>query len=189
LTSLAHAVIVAGAQGVGTSVFFDSGGNFNSHLISVMSPENYQVVLSRIAVAPVLDLDSLGHLLDGLREMPDVKVIVIDSITRILNLSAPPGSKERQRMLFRTLEVLRGAVNEIGAHLLITDYSATDWRTGARRPMGGNVILHGVDSTIRVDSITEPSDGVRLEVEHCPLSPNPGGVVVRITPRGIKPIR
>ncbi|MGY5875414.1 MAG: hypothetical protein RTU30_06690 [Candidatus Thorarchaeota archaeon] len=190
LTAIAHAVVAGAAKSGIPSFFLDSGNNFSPSLARtvlgrVTSPES---LLNKIVVGNVLSLDDLSRTMISLSFHGEGSIVVLDSLTGVLNLSGGPGSKGRQRELFRTLESCRATINQLGAHLLLTDHSRRDWSGGQSRPIGGNVIGHAVDSVVRADKMSFPKNGVRLLVERTPIVPSPEGVVVRISERGIRTV-
>lgn len=190
LTLLAHAVAVAAVKSGGKSVFLDSGSNYSPKIArtfcrSSAFPER---VLKGITVGQVMSLRNLEDTAKQATDMADVTIVILDSLTGVLNLTGAPGSKGRQRKLFAALEVLRKLVNTNHVHLLMTDHSTKKRSTGKPSPIGGNVLVHGVDSLVRVDRLDVMADAVRLLVERSPVSPPPGGVVVRISANGIKSI-
>ena len=124
-----------------------------------------------------------------MREFGDVSLIVLDSLTGALNLTGAPGSRNRQRNLFTTLDSIRRVVNDIDAHMMITDHSSRDWTSGQSNPIGGNILAHGVDSVILVDRLRNKDNVVRILVERCTLPVPPPGVIVKLTAKGIRSIR
>ena len=191
LTTIAHAVAVGAVKSGGRSAYLDSGSNFSSALAREMckrsdSPED---LLKDIAVGQVMSLADLEEMVLQVSSMKGTTVVVVDSLTGVLNLTGAPRSKGRQRKLFAALDVLRGVVNDSNIHLFITDHSARKWNRGTPSPIGGNVIAHGVDSLVRVDRLVVKEGMFRLEVERSPVNPVDKGVVVQIGPNGIKSIR
>ena len=182
------------AFGIGFSksqgVYFDTGNNFRPELLRriIKDDENPEDLLARIKRAPIFGLDDLIKGAQAVQALDEVTVVVLDSLTGALNLTASPGHKGRQRMLFNTLEVLRELVNDTGVHVLMTDHSSRRWSTGEAKPIGGNVLVHDVDSIVRIDSLLERTDYVRILVERCPLSPQESGVVLEMTTKGFKGI-
>jgi KaiC/GvpD/RAD55 family RecA-like ATPase len=122
-------------------------------------------ILSRIVVGEVMSLSDLENLSTSIHDLGNVSIIVLDSLTGVLNLSGAPGSAGRQRELFHSLEVLRGLVNELGTHLMMTDHSTRNWSSGRPTPIGGNVLAHAVDSVVRVDRLDVGKNLVRVLVE------------------------
>jgi len=80
-------------------------------------------------------------------------------------------------------------INDIDAHVMITDHSSRNWFSGQPIPIGGNVLSHAVDSVIRVDRLREGEDVVRILVERCTLPSPPPGVILRVGSNGIRSIR
>jgi hypothetical protein len=192
LTALAHSVIVAVARqsDVAIPVFLDSGSNFSPKLVRSLCgrTENITKVMNRIIVGKLLSLSDLESFLCQLHEVDNVSMIVLDSLTGVLNLSGAPRSAERQRNLFRTLEVLRKTVNKLQAHILMTDYSSRNWVSGKSTPVGGNVLAHCVDSVVRVNRLDVGNDLIRIEVERCPISSQTSGVILKSGSSGIRAI-
>ena len=190
LTLLVHAVAVAAVKSGGKSVFLDSGSNYSPKVARTLCRSSAfpERVLKGITVGQVMSLRNLEDTAKQATDMADVTIVILDSLTGVLNLTGAPGSKGRQRKLFAALEVLRKLVNTNHVHLLMTDHSTKKWSTGKPSPIGGNVLVHGVDSLVRVDRLDVMADAVRLLVERSPVSPPPGGVVVRISANGIKSI-
>lgn len=189
LTAISHAVMIGAGKNNKHAIYLDSGSNFNPQLIRVLSQGDEEHVLDRIKIANPLSLADLEMIMESVESMENISLVVIDSLTGIMNMSAAPGSKERQRQLFKTLEVLRNIVLRLNTHLLLTDHSAKNWRTGQSRPVGGNVIDHAVDSVIQVTTLQEVPDAVRIDVERTPITPNPGGVILKIGHKGIRSIK
>jgi len=189
LTAIAHAVVVGGAQTGRTSVYLDSWSNFRPQLAKRICGAESSEILKRVTVGSVLNLRNLQELAEQLKSVEKPAVVILDSLTGVLNMSHPPGSKLRQRELFASLETLREIVLSLNIHMMITDHSTRDWRTGEARPVGGNVIEHAVDSVVSVVSLTEVHEGVKVHVERSPIAPNLGGVIVRIGHRGIRSLK
>jgi len=191
LTTIAHAVAVGAVKSGGRSIYLDSGSNYSSTLARALcnrsvSPED---LLKEISVGLVMSLADLEGMVLQVSSMEGITMVVVDSLTGVLNLTGAPRSKGRQRKLFATLEVLRGVVNDSNIHLFITDHSARKWNSGTPSPIGGNIIAHGVDSFVRVDRLSVKEDMFRLEVERSPVNPVDKGVVVLIGSNGIKSIK
>ncbi|MGY5861542.1 MAG: hypothetical protein RTU09_04145 [Candidatus Thorarchaeota archaeon] len=190
LTMLAHAVAVAAVKSGGKSIFLDSSNNYSPRIARALCKSSAfpERVLKRITVGQVMSLRDLEDFAKQVADLTDVTVVVLDSLTGVLNLTGAPGSKGRQRKLFAALDVLRNFVNTNHVHLLMTDHSTKKRSTGKPSPIGGNIVIHGVDSLVRVDRLDVMANAVRLLVERSPVSPPPGGVVVRISANGIKSI-
>ncbi len=191
MTTIAHAVAVGAVKSGGRSAYLDSGSNYSSALARALcnrsgSPED---LLKEIAVGPVMSLADLEGMVLQVSSMEGITMVVVDSLTGVLNLTGAPRSKGRQRKLFATLEVLRGVVNDRSIHLFITDHSTRKWNSGTPHPIGGNVIAHGIDSLVRVDRLAVKEGMFRLEVERSPVNPADKGIIVRIGPNGIKSIK
>ncbi|MDF1537705.1 MAG: hypothetical protein P1Q69_02240 [Candidatus Thorarchaeota archaeon] len=187
LTAIAHAIAVGGAQ-TGTSAYLDSGSNFRPQLVRRICGDTTCEILNRVIVGSVLNLRNLQELVAQLKSMKP-SVVILDSLTGVMNMSHAPGSKLRQRELFATLETLRDIVHSLDIHMMIADHSTKNWRTGEARPIGGNVIEHAVDSVVSVLSLPEVHEGVKIQVDRSPITPSPGGVIVRIGHRGIRSLK
>jgi RecA/RadA recombinase len=171
LTLLAHAIAIAGAElDKGNVVYIDSGSNYSPVLARHLctSKVSASKILRRVVIGKVLSLSDLEELSKTIPSLDSVLAIVLDSLTGVLNLSGAPGSVGRQRELFHCLEVLRELVNEIGAHLLMTDHSSRNWSSGRATPIGGNVLAHAVDSIVRVDRLDVGNNLIRVLVERSP---------------------
>lgn len=184
LTLVAHAVAAGGVLNGGRCVFLDSGGNYNPLLMRAMLGESSSESVNRIIVGPVFGLKDLTEAIKGIASVDDIRVIVVDSLTGVLNLTGDAGSRERQRSLFGALEELRGTVNSNRVHALLTDYSRNDWRTGERRVVGGNVLEHSIDTSVYCSTIRRIEDGIILSVERSPVFPPPTSVAVKLGIRG-----
>lgn len=188
LTVLAHTITAGGLLHGGQSVFIDSGNNFSPPLIRGLLGKD-EALFKNVVVGKVLELADLQELAHGIGCMRDVRVVVVDSLTGVLNLSGKVGSKNRQRALFHTLEVLRTLVNDHNLHVTMTDHSSPDWKSGTLKPVGGNVLAHGVDTTVHVVSIDVATDGLKVQVERSPVHPLPMPVIVRLGLRGARTLR
>ena len=191
MTAIAHQIVACAAQAGFKAFYIDSGRNYSAKMVRSFCSERVdtKTVIANIAVGLVLGLNDLEQLTEYIMLQEDVGIIVIDSLTGVLNLSTAPASKGRQRRLFKTLEKLRELVNTTGAHLMMTDHSSIDWKTGIHRPGGGNVIAHGVDSVVQVMSLEVERDAVRVNIERTPITPCPSGVVIRASHRGLRSLR
>ncbi len=193
LSIIAHGVTVSSLRQKKDArvVFLDSGSNYKPrtirNLCKMMGISGDDI--KRIVVGKVLDLYNLERMVAQVKGMHDVTVVILDNLTSTLNKSFPPGSKGRQRQLFQTLEDFRDLVNEIGCHLLITDHSSVDWNSGARTPVGGNVLAHAVDTLVSVTVIDSHEHLVSLLVEQTPVTPMPAGCVLVVTVDGIRTIK
>jgi hypothetical protein len=56
------------------------------------------------------------------------------------------------------------------------------------RLIGGNVLLHNIDTIVRIDPL-QLDEYFRLDVERTPVTPPPSGVIVRISHKGIRSIK
>lgn len=185
LTILAHAIAVGGVLDGGQSVFIDSGSNFSPNLIRALLGKD-EDLLKNVIVGQVLELTDLQDLAQGIGCMRNVRVVVVDSLTGVLNLSGTIGSKNRQRTLHHTLEVLRILVNDNNLHVTLTDHSSRDWESGTTKPVGGNVVAHGVDTTVHIASMDVAKDSLRIQVERSPVHPIPDPVVVKLGLKGAR---
>ena len=188
LTTLAHSITVGGLLDGGQSVFIDSGNNYSPQLIRAFLGKE-ENLLKNVIVGQVLELTDLQELAHGIGCMRDVRVVVVDSLTGVLNLTGKVGSKSRQRALFHTLEVLRVLVNDCGLHVTMTDHSSPDWKSGKMKPIGGNVLAHGVDTTVHVMYIDAATDALKVQVERSPVHPLPMPVIVRLGLKGARTLR
>ncbi|MHA1925828.1 MAG: hypothetical protein ACW974_07920, partial [Candidatus Thorarchaeota archaeon] len=146
-------------------------------------------ILSRIIVGKVMSLSDLEDLSANILDLGDVSIIVLDSLTGVLNLSGAPGSAGRQRELFHSLEILRGLVNELETHLLMTDHSARNWSSGRPMPIGGNVLAHAVDSVVRVDRLDVGRNLMRVMVERSTVGPETQAVILVEGRNGLRTYR
>jgi RecA/RadA recombinase len=188
LTTVAHTLVAGCLIGGGQSVFIDSGNNYSPRLMRGLLGKEEDLI-KNVIVGQVLELSDLQELSHGISCMRDVRVVVVDSLTGVLNLSGKVGTKGRQRALFHTLEVLRALVNDNGFHVAMTDHSSPDWSSGALRPVGGNVLAHGVDTTVHVASMDVATDGIKIQVERSPVHPLPMPVIVKLGVRGARTLR
>lgn len=192
LSILAHSVIVSAARFENTScIYLDSGTNFSSSLVrSLCSPhDDSGKILEKIVVGQILGLDDVIEKVKMLRDFNDVSLVVLDSLTAALNQTGAPGTKGRQRNLFKAMDSIRRVVNEINTHVMITDHSSQNWISGESIPIGGNVLSHSVDSVVLVDRLRKGQETVRILVERCPLPNPPPGVMVKIGAKGVRSIR
>jgi RecA/RadA recombinase len=193
LTALAHLATVCAAKGEGQrSVYLHSGNNYSPNLARALCgrSQDPSAILQRIVVGRVLSLSDIEQELSQIDELGKVRLVVVDSLTSVLELSENAASAARQRKLFHALEMLRSFVNRSTAHLMMTDHSSPDWGSGQTTPIGGNVVAHNVDSVVRVQKLDIVSDElVSLLVERCPLPEPPTGVVVRMSPKTISSIK
>jgi hypothetical protein len=138
----------------------------------------------------VLSLSDIEHELSLVHDTENVRVVVIDSLTSVLDLSDCSLGPGRQRKLFHAFETMREFVNTSSAHLMMTDHSSPSWGSDEPSPIGGNVVAHNVDSVIRAERLELASDDlVSILVERCPLPNPPTGVVIRLSARSISGIK
>ena len=192
LTSLTHAIAIAAAElGEGHAVYIDSGSNYSPTLARAMCNSKRRVskILSRVIVGNVLSLSDLEDLSKSIPNLGPVSIILLDSLTGVLNLSGAPGSAGRQRELFHCLEVLRELVNEIGTHLLMTDHSSRSWNSGQPIPIGGNVLAHAVDSVVRVDRLDVGKNLIRVLVERSTLGSESQALILVEGKKGLRTFR
>lgn len=191
LSTLAHAAVVSAAR-MGTScVFLDSGSNYSPALMKSLchSKDELIKVLEKVVVGSVLGLDDVVEKIKMMKNFGEVSLVVLDSLTGTLNLTGAPGSRNRQRNLFTTLDAIRRVINDTNAHVMITDHSSRDWTSGKTSPIGGNILAHAVDSVVLVDRLRNKENMVRILVERCTLPSPPPGVIVKLGPKGIRSIR
>ncbi|MFX0054581.1 MAG: hypothetical protein ACFFAX_15515 [Promethearchaeota archaeon] len=192
LTTLAHAIAIAAAElDEGFAVYIDSGSNYSPTLARAMcnSKKKVSKILGRVIVGNVLSLSDLEDLSRSIPNLSSVSVIVLDSLTGVLNLSGAPGSSGRQRELFHCLEVLRELVNEIGTHLLMTDHSSRSWNSGRPIPIGGNVLAHAVDSVVRVDRLDVGKNLIRVLVERSTIGSESQALILVEGKKGLRTFR
>ncbi|MHA2067652.1 MAG: hypothetical protein ACXABY_25085 [Candidatus Thorarchaeota archaeon] len=125
-----------------------------------------------------MSLSDLEELSRSILDLGEVSVIVLDSLTGVLNLSGAPGSAGRQRELFHTLEVLRELVNQLRVHLLMTDHSSRNWNSGKPTPIGGNVLAHAVDSVVRIDKLDVGKNLIRVLIERSTVGTDAQAVIL-----------
>ena len=169
----------------------DSGTNYSPNLIRSLceSKQESTDILQRIIVGPILSLEDVVEKFEQLQMMGNISLIVLDSLTGALNLTGAPGSPGRQRTLFSVLDTIRQAINKLNSHVMITDHSSNDWLSGTPTPIGGNVLSHAVDSVVYVDKLPRREKLVRILIERSAVFSQSPGVIVKITPRGIRSIR
>jgi hypothetical protein len=210
LATLMHAVVTAGAIS-GTSIYLSATKSFKPRLIRSLCPKRAEpdAILESILRAQLTNLDHLQTVIQALRQKDDVNVIVLDGLVNIIGMSEFDGARRRQRYLYGTLELLRDIVNSKNLHMMITGSSklvlthkpeqkqigTSDSKIQKkkyvkmeRRLFGGNVLLHNVDTVVRI--VPLKIDGYFLiDVEHTPVIPSPESVVVKITHNGIRKIK
>jgi len=192
LSILAHTLAVSAARIENSScVFLDSATNYSPNLIRSLCDSKHESkeLLERIIVGPVLSLDDVVEKFEQLHQMGNISLIVLDSLTGVLNLTGAPGNPGRQRILFSALETIRKSINKLNTHVMITDHSSRDWLSGAPTPIGGNVLSHAMDSVVFVDRLRQGDRLVRILIERSTVFSHAPGVIVKITPRGIRSIR
>jgi len=181
------AAVCAAKKETGRSFFLDAASNYSPALARTLcGSSDAPEVLGRIAVGRLLSLSDLRQAASDLAAMTDVRIVVIDSLTSVLNMSGGPSSAGRQRELFRTFQELRAMVNKTGTHVLMTDHSSLDWTSGQPSPIGGNIVAHNVDSVVRIGRLDARDDLVSIFVERCTLTQPPKGVIISITSKGIR---
>lgn len=193
LSIVAHGVAVSAARSLPEAkcVFLDSGTNYSPTLArTICSPtDDAAEILSRIIVGQVMGLTDIEEMIGMLTELGNISVLVLDSLTGSLNLTGAPGTKGRQRELFRTLETIRKVVNRFDAHALITDHSSRNWMSGEPTPIGGNVLSHAVDSVVRIDRLRTNENLIRILTERCAATKNPPSIIVRADSKGIRSMK
>ncbi len=187
LTLLSHYLAVAVARSGYSVAYLDSGRKYSPRLIrSLSGADKSDGVLNHIYVAELLNLKDIQRMPSALEQIDNLFLIIIDSLTTLLNLSGDPGSKSRQRLLFQVLEILRSFVNSANVHAVMCGYSRRDWKSGDIRPIGGNVLVHELDWSILVETLENTADHVRLLVEKSTLQNIPRAVVLHMTRNGIR---
>jgi RecA/RadA recombinase len=192
LTIFAHAVIASAARIENAyCVYLDSGTNYRPSLIRSLSDSHTESaeILRKVIVGQVLSLDDVMEKITLLERMGAVSLIVLDSLTGALNLTAAPGSRGRQRNLFRTMDAIRRIINRLNAHFMITDHSSQNWTSGVSTPIGGNVVSHAVDSVILIDRLRPHDDLTRILIERSTLPTISPGAIIRVGLKGIRSIR
>lgn len=192
LSILAHSIVVSAARMNDTTcVYLDSGNNYSPSLVRSLCTSSIETsnISQRIIVGQVLGLDDVVDKITMLKEMENVPLIVLDSLTGTLNLTDNPGTKRRQRTLFGALDSIRHLINTLDTHIMITDHSSQNWSSGIPQPIGGNVLSHAVDNVILVDRLRTGDDLFRILIERSTLSSPQSAVVIRIGARGIRSIR
>lgn len=188
LTLLTHFVCASLSISGKTSLYLDSGRNFSPTIIKKMSAcfsaKDTAEVLSRISVGGIYGLEDIEAISLQIDSIGNLSLIVLDNLTGLLNLSTSPGKKGRQHRLFAALEEIRRLVNRTNAHVLMTDHTTADWKSGTYKPIGGNVVKHAVDSISLLTKL-EAEDIVSLKVERSPHVNAPLGLLVRINHEGI----
>ncbi|TXT55243.1 MAG: hypothetical protein BAJATHORv1_40153 [Candidatus Thorarchaeota archaeon] len=188
LTRLAHNVAINVAMNGNNAIFLDSGNNYNSHLVNSQIPSKRErtEILEHIIIAKIFSLSDLINISNEINEIQNLSFIVLDSLSGVLNLSGAPGSIERQRLLFKTLQVIRRLVNTTNAHFLVTSYSTNDWKTGDTRPVGGNVLAHNLDSIIHVEMIDSKKGILQFNIERSSIPITQEVFAFRMTKTGFK---
>ena len=205
LITLMHAVVTAGAI-YGIPVYLSSTKSFKPRIIRNFCPKNKkpEAILNSILRIQLTNLDHLQTVTQALLERADVNLIILDGLMNILGLSEFDGARKRQRYLYGTLEILRDIVNRKNLHLMITGSSrlvvrkekvVTSENSKSEKEekleshlFGGNVLLHNVDTVIRLDPLNI-DEYYRLDVERTPVIPPPDGAVIRISQKGIRSIK
>lgn len=188
LTLLTHFICSSLSASGRTSLYLDSGRNFSPAIIKNMSRcfsnKDSAEILSKISVGGIYNLQDIEAISLQIESISGLSLIVLDNLTGLLNLSTSPGKKGRQRRLFSALEEIRRLVNKIDAHVLMTDHTTADWNSGSYKPIGGNVVKHGVDSISLLTKL-EAEDIVSIKVQRSPHVSAPLGLLVRINHEGV----
>ena len=187
LTLLTHFICTSIGISGQNVVYLDSGRNFSPIIIKKMSAslskKESADVLSRISIGELYSLEDIKTISSQIDEVNSPSLIALDNLTGLLNLSASPGKKGRQRRLFAALEETRRLVNRTNVHVLITDHSTVDWQSGSFKPIGGNVVTHAVDSLSLITKL-ESEDVVNIKVERSPHVKAPAGLLIRLNHLG-----
>lgn len=192
LSILAHSAAVSAAKiSDAVCVFLDSGSNYSPPLIRSLCTSSTECssILKRVIVGQVLGLDDVVDRVGMLQDIGNVILVVLDSLTGVLNLTGSPGTKGRQRTLFGALDSIRRLINNLVTHVMITDHSTQNWTSREHQPIGGNVLSHAVDNVVHVDRLSTGDDVFRILIERASISPLPPGVVLHIGAKGIRSIR
>lgn len=190
LTWFAHLLAVSAAHSDTEVAFIDSGTNYSSASVRALCAGSELEVLGRIHVAKILGLESLVDLIDEMAVLGP-RLVIIDSLTGALNLSGGPYSKESNRRFFSALDALRRFVNENNSTVVFTDHSTRRWSDGTRRPAGGNILAHAVDSVIYIASLEgeKRNEYVKVNIERAPSGVEYDAVIIRLGSGGVRSIR
>ncbi len=191
MTHLSHMIAVAYAKAGLRAYYVQSGKSYRPHLVRLMLKNESDIdsLLRLISLAPVMNIEDLEHFSSYLKRKDTAGIIILDSLTSLLNLSTKPGTKDRARKLFKILSILRDIVNTNDLHVLLTDHSNTDWQTGQYVPQGGNVLLHAVDTVMKIDRLEVDDESISISIERTSIVPSPSGVLVRLTETGATSLR
>ncbi|MGM0686255.1 MAG: hypothetical protein ACQET3_04755 [Promethearchaeati archaeon] len=184
LTEMAHIAALGGVVANNRSLYLDSGSGFSPNLMRKFG-ETMEAdrPLEHIQIGNVFSLTDLEAAVEH-AGTHGFRVVIVDSLTGVMNLSGKPMTKKTQRKLYSSLEKLRAQVNNHGLHLMMTAYSSK----GARKPVGGNVLAHAVDSVIRIEKLDVSDSAIRILVQLSPLIKNERAVVVYLSPCGLESI-
>ncbi len=185
LTLLVHWIAINATTRRHPVAFLDSGSNFSPAAIRSMvsNGARSETILKLIGVGNPYSLEDLEGFVDRAASRSQLRLIVVDSLAGLLNLSGSPGTAERQRQLFKAMESVRRKIAGTRAHVLLTDHSSA-WSADSS-PLGGLVIAHAVDSIVRIIRLPETRQIVRLIIERSPVPKGFGGIILRINHRGV----
>lgn len=184
LTEMAHIIALGGVSGNNKSLYLDSGSTFSPSLLRRFGEAiQGERPLASIQVGKVFSLADLEAAIEHAGHH-DMRVVVVDSLTGVMNLSGKPMTKKIQRTLYRSLENLRKMVNRHELHLMMTAYSSK----GAKKPLGGNVLSHAIDSAVRIEKLDVGDSTVRILVQFSPAIGSEKAVVIHLSTYGLKSI-
>ncbi|MCF2136501.1 MAG: hypothetical protein K9W43_04590 [Candidatus Thorarchaeota archaeon] len=189
LSLLAHWISIHATSRKHPVAYLDSANNFSPVTVRSMLADEKKVnaVLKLVGVGHPLTLSDLERLVKRAASMEGLRLIVVDSLTGLLNLSGTPGTAERQRMLFRSMDSVRQLLVSSDTHLMMTDHSSA-WSSQSA-PLGGLVLAHAVDSIVRVIRLPETKEIFRLVIERSSAPSDFGGIVIRINHRGVMSVK
>lgn len=182
LTEMTHIIALGGVYADNRSLYLDAGAGFSPDLLRRFGETiEAEQALAKIQVGKILSLADLETAV-AYAGTHGFRVVVVDSLTSAMNLSGKPMTKNIQRRLYSSLEKLRAEVNKHGLHLMLTAYSSK----GAKKAIGGNVLAHAVDSSVRIEKLDVADCAVRILLQFSPTSNSEQAVVVRLSPCGLE---
>jgi len=182
LTEMTHIIALGGVYANNKSLYLDAGAGFSPDLLRRFGETiEAEQALAKIQVGKILSLADLEAAVEY-GGTHGFHVVVVDSLTSAMNLSGKPMTKKIQRRLYSSLEKLRGQVNKHGLHLMMTAYSSK----GAKKAIGGNVLAHAIDSSIRIEKLDVADYAVRILLQFSPTSNSEQAVVVHLSACGLE---
>lgn len=182
LTEMAHIIALGGVYAGNRSLYLDAGAGFSPDLLRRFGKTiEADQALAKIQVGKILSLAELESAVEY-AGTHDFRIVVVDSLTSAMNLSGKPMTKKIHRKLYSSLEKLRAEVNKHGLHLMMTAYSSK----GAKKAIGGNVLAHAIDSSIRMEKLDVADYAVRMLLQFSPTSNSEQAVVVHLSPCGLE---